>query len=493
VAGAGCSSTGAAGWPLLLLLAAFALRRRSKAAMAALLLCASAARAQDSATIAVDRFQPGAGAFDVLGVWSADTAQDREWHASVYGSYARDPLRLVQVDHATQVPVLQDQSLLHLGASIGLGDRFEVGAVLPLAVQSSSGTPLAQGPLSAPAPSAGIGDLRILPKARLLSIGGLVLGAAAPFSLPTGRQEAYLGAGSLTITPTALAELQEVLPVRLLANAGMAVRGSRSLGNLRVGTAITYGLAAEMPLREKLALLASIAGEVDLAGGGSVERPMEMLAALRWSASPGIDVTAGGGPGIGNGYGTPKYRMFVAVSITPSMLPARRPLPVLPLPEQTLFPAVAVAADPSPLIYQEWNTPEPVLAKLEDDKVDLLAPVLFAHNGDVILPQSRAVLDAAIAILKNHTELSRLRIEGHTDDRGKPAYNLDLSKRRGKAVRFYLVKHGIAAARLESQGYGNTRPVDTNATNDGRAHNRRVELMITQRLQTTRTAALSPP
>ena len=175
VAGAGCSSTGASGWPLLLLLAAFALRRRRTAAMAALLLCASAARAQDSATIAVDRFQPGAGAFDVLGVWSADTAQDREWHASIYGSYARDPLRLVQVDHATQIPVLQDQSLLHLGASIGLGDRFEVGAVLPLAVQSSSGTPLTQGPLAAPAPSAGIGDLRILPKARLLSIGGLVL------------------------------------------------------------------------------------------------------------------------------------------------------------------------------------------------------------------------------------------------------------------------------------------------------------------------------
>ena len=145
-------------------------------------------------------------------------------------------------------------------------------------------------------------------------------------------------------------------------------------------------------------------------------------------------------------------RMFVAISITPSMLPARRPLPILPLPEPPqLFPALAVAADPPAPIYQEWNTPEPVLAKLEDDKVDLLAPVLFAHNGDVILPQSRAVLDAAIAILKNHTELSRLRIEGHTDDRGKPAYNLDLSKRRAKAVRSYLVKHGIAAARLEAQ------------------------------------------
>src|SRR5258708_9412785 len=140
--------------------------------------------------------------------------------------------------------------MLRLGASVGLFDRFEVGAVLPVAfAQGSEEAPMIARPNGAP--WAGVGDLRVMPKVRLLSLGPVLLGAAMPFTLPIGRRNAFLGAGAPTISPTALAEMQ-LLPVRLLANAGVAVRGGQSLTNLRVCTATTYGLAAELPLSRKL-------------------------------------------------------------------------------------------------------------------------------------------------------------------------------------------------------------------------------------------------
>jgi len=135
-----------------------------------------------------------------------------------------------------------------------------------------------------------------------------------------------------------------------------------------------------------------------------------------------------------------------------------------------------VARDP-PMLFS--RTLE--LARIEEDHVELLAPVLFARARDVLLPQSRAVLDAAVSVLEKHPELSLVRIEGHTDGHGKTDYNLGLSKRRAKAVRLYLMKHGIGADRLESEGFGSSRPIASNGSAEGRARNRRVEMLIVRR------------
>jgi uncharacterized protein (TIGR03382 family) len=478
----GCTGAGPATWPVALLALAFVLRRRRRMAALAVVLAATGASAQ-SATFTVDHFQPGAGAFDVLGVRSPETTVHLEWRGSVSTSFARDPLRLVAIGHPDQVQLLHGQSMLHLGASLGLLDRFEVGAVLPVALaQSSEGAPMLGSSVAAPV-SAGIGDLRILPKVRILSLGGFVLGAAAPFTLPTGRQDAFLGAGAASLTPTVLAELQDLGPVRLLANAGIAVRGARSLGNLQVSSAMTYGLAAETPFQvrnHRFAALATLSGELNLQHGGAVERPLELLAGVRWSAMRGIDLLAGGGPGLTNGYGTPRYRLFFTFSFSPALMNSRRLPPLLPAIVQgppPPAPTLTVVATGEPIILS--RTLE--LARIEEDHVELLAPVLFARGRDILLLQSRAVLDAAVSVLHDHPELSRVRVEGHTDGQGRPAHNLTLSQRRAKAVREYLMKHGIAAERLESDGFGSARPIASNETKEGRARNRRVEMVIVRR------------
>src|SRR4029077_6692327 len=81
---------------------------------------------------------------------------------------------------------------------------------------------------------------------------------------------------------------------------------------------------------------------------------------------------------------------------------------------------------------------------------------------------------------KANPRIKRMRIEGHTDNRGGADMNLDLSKRRAASVRTSLNEHGSDAGRLGSEGYGLTRPIDTNDPDAGRAANRRVEFKITE-------------
>ena len=87
------------------------------------------------------------------------------------------------------------------------------------------------------------------------------------------------------------------------------------------------------------------------------------------------------------------------------------------------------------------------------------------------------VLNEAAETLKAEGSIAVI-VEGHTDSVGTDAYNQKLSHRRADAVRQYLVKHGIPANRVTTEGFGESRPVASNDTADGRAQNRRVELRV---------------
>lgn len=100
----------------------------------------------------------------------------------------------------------------------------------------------------------------------------------------------------------------------------------------------------------------------------------------------------------------------------------------------------------------------------------------FKTDSDQLLPVSQLVLDEVAASLKAQPAV-RVRIEGHTDDRGDDDKNLSLSQRRALSVMNYLIKTGIDERRLEYAGYGETRAVDDNKTDAGRGKNRRVEFL----------------
>jgi outer membrane protein OmpA-like peptidoglycan-associated protein len=103
--------------------------------------------------------------------------------------------------------------------------------------------------------------------------------------------------------------------------------------------------------------------------------------------------------------------------------------------------------------------------------------IFFSFNSDQIREESEPTLKEIAGLLAKHPDWS-LGIEGHTDSVASDTFNLDLSRRRAAAVKDALVKrHAVAAARLTTGGFGESRPKDTNDTLEGRARNRRVELV----------------
>lgn len=114
---------------------------------------------------------------------------------------------------------------------------------------------------------------------------------------------------------------------------------------------------------------------------------------------------------------------------------------------------------------------------LRREKRVVLYGIRFATGSDVPLPESEGSLADLASALKQDPKL-RLRVEGHTDAVAGDAYNLDLSQRRARQVLAALVKRGVEERRLQAQGFGRTRPVADNATAQGRALNRRVEVSV---------------
>lgn len=118
---------------------------------------------------------------------------------------------------------------------------------------------------------------------------------------------------------------------------------------------------------------------------------------------------------------------------------------------------------------------------LVGNRFNLRTQVHFQTNSAEILPDSNSLLEQLADQINRHPEVTAIEIQGHTDNQGQPAANQTLSENRAASVRDALVRLGVAADRLTSRGYGQTRPIRPNLTAVGRAANRRVEVLVTQR------------
>jgi outer membrane protein OmpA-like peptidoglycan-associated protein len=132
--------------------------------------------------------------------------------------------------------------------------------------------------------------------------------------------------------------------------------------------------------------------------------------------------------------------------------------------------------EPPPPPPQVAQAPPPPPAPRVTRKI-VLRGVNFDFNKSNIRADARPILDEAIRTLHEEREVD-LSVEGHTDAIGSDAYNLRLSERRARAVADYLAAGGIERRRMRVVGDGESRPVASNATEEGRAQNRRVELHI---------------
>jgi OOP family OmpA-OmpF porin len=162
------------------------------------------------------------------------------------------------------------------------------------------------------------------------------------------------------------------------------------------------------------------------------------------------------------GWSTPVFRCAAPPPPVVVEPPPPPPEPAKPAPE----PEPVIAAEPPPK------------AEMKDDKIDLSETVQFETGSATLLPRSKTLLDEVAKELESHPEVRRVLIEGYTDTVASKAFNQKLSEQRVASVKAYLVDKGIDGGRLRTKGFGETHPVASNKTEEGKAKNRRVEFRV---------------
>ncbi|MBO6936198.1 MAG: OmpA family protein [Deltaproteobacteria bacterium] len=127
--------------------------------------------------------------------------------------------------------------------------------------------------------------------------------------------------------------------------------------------------------------------------------------------------------------------------------------------------------------------PRNALVRLRNRDIQIRRKINFATNSAEILPSSEPLLIEIADVIIRHPELTKLEIQGHTDNRGSDARNTELSQSRAESVRNWLIGNGIDGSRLTARGYGPSRPLVPNITPANRARNRRVQFVIEERVE----------
>jgi outer membrane protein OmpA-like peptidoglycan-associated protein len=110
--------------------------------------------------------------------------------------------------------------------------------------------------------------------------------------------------------------------------------------------------------------------------------------------------------------------------------------------------------------------------------ITLSGSVLFASAKSDLLPDAQNKLADVAKALALQDPTTRILVEGYTDSQGGASYNQDLSQRRAESVRAYLISHGLPSSRVTAEGFGLKQPIADNASPEGRANNRRVEIVV---------------
>ena len=473
--------------------------------LAALLIACAAgvagvARAAGPDAFALQTYDPPPAGDRFLAVPDAAAPGHLRPAAALVLSWAHDPL-VLRVDGV--VPpggrIVHRELWGFAQASLGLGRRFLVELTAPVALYQSGSRPVAELPQ---VQAAGVGDLRVGGRAALLDGEALALAAALELALPSGSKNAFASDGSVRARASAVAGGRRGA-VTWAAQAGLQLRTDRDLTVTSVGPAVSYSAGAAWN-QGAWRIGPELYGRYQFSG--TMTSPAEVLLGCGWSRGP-WDLSAGAGTQLDRAPGAAPFRALArvtwrpAAAVTPepappaaSLPPAAPPPPAaLPPPAPVAAPEAAPAPPPPDPVAPPAPPPPPAplappappppakatLVKITREKLEILQAVHFETARDVIKPDSVQLLGEVAEVLNAHQEILLVRVEGHTDSQGAPAANQELSAQRAVAVRRWLVEHGhVAEGRLLAEGYGQSQPIASNATAEGRARNRRVEFRI---------------
>ncbi len=387
-------------------------------------------------------------------VYGSQTMQPWRYHFGAFFNYARNPLE-VGVGGIRRAGVIDNLIMGDFFGSIGITDWWQIGADMPVALLEDFND-LGKGSSER---TIKLGDARVESKLRLLDIDRHKVGISIqPFILlPTGSGNYLVGNNQFAGGAKLIADVDIFRRVNLALNIGYMRRARAVILNTLIDNDIVqFGLGAKVRTWDWLELVGEAYGSTNMNNffKAEEETPLEFDGGARFilPKPDGLVITAGGGAGMTFGYGSPDVRLLVGLSY--------------PNPKRVNLPE----APPPP--------PEEVLAKVEKQKIIITKKIHFEFDKSTIRPISFPILDAVVDVLKQNADVKKVRVEGHCDAKGTDAYNMKLSQRRADAVMAYLTTHGITSDRIVSVGYGKSRPIDDNKTDEGRARNRRVEFII---------------
>jgi outer membrane protein OmpA-like peptidoglycan-associated protein len=510
----------------------------------AAMLEVGSARAQTQGSgFAVDRFEPAGAGSEWFSLESLDFRGRVRPAFSLMLDGAWKPLVVYDQNGSAVATLLRDQVVAHAGAGVVLGNRLRLDLNVPV-VLYQQGTTLVLNDQMFTAPAhMGVGDARLGADVRLVGqTGGPFVGAVGvQVFVPAGGTSAFTGDGAWRVWPRILMA-GDIRTFSWAAQLGFHVRPSDKCDcSLTPGNELTAAVSAGVrPSPQVL-----IGPEVTLSSATAhlahaVASPVELLLGAHFGVAQGWTLSAGVGPGLTDGLGSPALRAVVGLQyVQPTEIPMAVPRPVAaapvarkkpprptpappppppppppdqdgdgipdaedacpaeageksddpkkngcPPPKDTdgdgiLDPEDACPADAGPRNDDPARNGCPVV-RIENGQIRIREQVKFKTASATILKESDYILQAVVKILVEHPEITKVRVEGHTDTRGKPAYNKKLSQRRAASVMKWLVKHGIKKKRLTSAGYGQERPIATNMTEDGRRQNRRSEFHIVE-------------
>ena len=502
-----------------------------RAVGALLLLCGALPAGAQAPEVDLSLFRPASGGDGTVGVEGARPLPE-----------GVDPIELQLLLDGALNPVRPSPPRIdrRLGGWISMQGR--VDSRISLSVQIPV-TLREDGDLGGPGGSllgGGLGDVRVGVRGALLSTPALALAAQATLELATSQPQALTGDGRLGVEALLSGSRRLSDRVELLGNALVRFRPPRDLGTARLGSQIGLRAAGIYSLAPAFRAYLELEAQTSVRDLSFLTTPAEWRLGVRACALGRLAFDGAAGTRLSDGLGAPDLRLVVSVRYAPAACAAAAP-PAPPVDAllaelaaaralrdalaQAEEEAAAVASrgavrdglkdseeraaargralreaeerdsdddgipdildncplEKGPVINRGCPMSRRQKVAMREDRIDILEKVQFAPGSARIRPRSFAMLDQVVSVLKNHPDVVRVQVEGHTDSTGSARTNTVLSQARAKSVAAYLVSHGIERARLDARGFGPSRPLATNVTRTGREANRRVEFRVLER------------
>lgn len=378
--------------------------------------------------------------------------------------YGWEPFERVNTAGGRVIGIVDDLAVGNLHGAIGITDWMSAGANLPVALWETYRDFLVAG--AAKVNKYGkFGDARFEMKFKLVDIERYHIGVAVvPFIyFPTGQTTYRLGNGMFSPGGTLVVDWNIKDRVEMALNFGYRNyrydKWAPNDPNGIIDDTVRLGGGINVKINDSFAVLGEVWAEpvmkslFSMSGQhpNQTQSPSEFLIGGRYTPQEtmkGLGITVAAGRSILRGVGSPDFRGLIGVNFKRD--------------------------------YSPEHIPETDLDIGVQEKIVITQKIHFEFSSAKIRSVSLPILDDVAYLLFHNPQIRSVRVEGHSDWIGPDSSNQRLSEQRARAVRDYLVSKGIEPDRLESAGYGESRPISDNNTVEGRARNRRTEFTVVQ-------------